>query len=559
MVQFSLHVLDQPVYILSLDAQSAFDRCLRQILTCELYKAGVDGAGIKLIDNRLKNRATVYEWNNSLVGPGKDDTGFEQGAVNSSDYYKIYNNEQLKTAQRSNLGVNMKDIVISAIGQADDVVLVSNSIDNLKHLAWLTERYCQKYRVKLVAAKTKLIAYCTPKQSELVEHAKLINRVTICEEKVEFSSELDHVGIIRNNSGNLQHIVGRLSAHKKAMAAVLSAGLARSHRGNPAASLRIMQIYGTGVLFSGVAALVLSTREVNIIDKHFQNMVQNLQKLYDKTPRCITFFLAGCLPGEAILHLKQLTLFRMICFLPHNPLHIYAKSVLALTTPQGNSWFNQIVRSCIMYSLPHPHQLLTNPPAKSAFKCLIKKAVSKFWTDRLQAEASSLNSLHLFHPLNYSLQKTHTIWTSAGSNPFECHKAVVLARMISGRYRTEKLARHWSSTNRDGYCSLESCNNIVGSLEHMLIICPGLETVRARMKRMYIEKTALLVPLQRVVYELLESSPESQLQLILEPMAFDILMSMSRLYGPTVSNTLYYCSRTYVYYIQREKAKLLNQ
>ena len=212
-----------------------------------------------------------------------------------------------------------------------------------------------------------------------------------------------------------------------------------------------------------------------------------------------------------------------------------------------------------MYSLPHPHQLLTNPPAKSAFKRLIKKAVSKFWTDTLQAEASSLNSLHLFHPLNYSLQKTHTIWTSAGSNPFECHKAVVLARMISGRYRTEKLARHWSSTNRDRYCSLESCDNIVGSLEHMLIICPGLETVRDRMKRMYIEKTALLVPLQRTVLELLESSPEAQLQLILEPMAFVILMSMSRLYGPTVSNILYYCSRTYVYYIQREKAKLLNQ
>ena len=78
-VQHSLYVLDQPVYVLSLDAQSAFDRCLRQVLVCELYKAGVDGAGIKIIDNRLKNRATIYEWNNALVGPGKDDTGFEQG------------------------------------------------------------------------------------------------------------------------------------------------------------------------------------------------------------------------------------------------------------------------------------------------------------------------------------------------------------------------------------------------------------------------------------------------------------------------------------------------
>ena len=558
-IQHSLYTLDKPVYVLSLDAQSAFDRCLRQILVCELYKAGVDGSGIQIIDNRLKNRATVYEWNNVLVGPGFDDTGFEQGAVNSSDYYKLYNNEQLTTAQRSNLGVPMNNVTISAIGQADDVVLISNDIDNLYLLSWLTERYCQKYRVKLVPSKTTLLAYCTSKQTELVDHAKQVNRVTICGQKVQFSTELDHVGITRSNSSNLQHIANRITAHKKAMAAVLSAGIARSHRGNPAASLRILKIYGTGVLFSGVASLVLSTKETNIIDKHFQNIVQNLQKLYDRTPRSITFLLAGCLPGEAVIHMKQLTLFRMICNLPNDPLHSYAKSVLASAVPQGKSWFNQILKLCIKYSLPHPHQLLLSPPAASIFKCMVKKAVLKYWTDCFHNEASSLESLHLFHPMNYSLQHTHSVWTSAKGNPFECHKAVVLARMISGRYRTEKLVRHWSTTNREGYCMLDSCNKIVGSLEHMLITCPGLQDVRQRMRRLYFEKTSILVPLQEIVSEVLSSSPEAQLQLILDHMAVDSIRGLSCLYGPTVNATLFYCSRTYVYYLQREKAKMLNQ
>ena len=104
-IQHSLFILDKPVYILALDAQSAFDRCLSQILVCELYKAGIDGGAIALIDNRLRNRATVYDWNGTLVGPASDMTGFEQGGVNSSDYYKLYNNEQLVTAQRSQLGV----------------------------------------------------------------------------------------------------------------------------------------------------------------------------------------------------------------------------------------------------------------------------------------------------------------------------------------------------------------------------------------------------------------------------------------------------------------------
>ena len=38
-IQYSQSVLMQPLYLLALDAQSAFDRCLRQILITELYKA----------------------------------------------------------------------------------------------------------------------------------------------------------------------------------------------------------------------------------------------------------------------------------------------------------------------------------------------------------------------------------------------------------------------------------------------------------------------------------------------------------------------------------------
>ena len=99
----------------------------------------------------------VYEWDNTMMGPAPDTTGFEQGGVNSGDYYKLYNNQQLKSAQRSNLGVDIKSSVISAVGCADDVILASNSIDDLQMLARLTEYYYSKYRVKLVPSKTKFL------------------------------------------------------------------------------------------------------------------------------------------------------------------------------------------------------------------------------------------------------------------------------------------------------------------------------------------------------------------------------------------------------------------
>ena len=145
-----------------------------------------------------------------------------------------------------------------------------------------------------------------------------------------------------HTSGNIPNIMNRIAEHKSGMSFVLSAGLARNHHGNPAASLRVHDLYGMPKLFSGFATLVMSKVETKIIDGHYQKTIMNLQRLHDKTPRCFVFLLAGCLPGEAILHQKQLTLFMMICHLPQDPLNTHATHVLISAKKSANSWFQQI-------------------------------------------------------------------------------------------------------------------------------------------------------------------------------------------------------------------------
>ena len=41
------------------------------------------------------------------MGPVNDELGLEQGGLNSSDMYKLYNNELLVSAQRSEQGVDL--------------------------------------------------------------------------------------------------------------------------------------------------------------------------------------------------------------------------------------------------------------------------------------------------------------------------------------------------------------------------------------------------------------------------------------------------------------------
>ena len=137
------------------------------------------------------------------------------------------------------------------------------------------------------------------------------------------------MGIIRSTtSGNNPHILQRITAHKRALGAVLAAGLARRHRGNPAASLRTEKMYGLPVLLSGLGCLYLLESEKKTLSQHYKETLQNLQKLYQNTPESVVFFLGGSLPFPAHLHMRQLSIFAMICRLPGNILNELAKYVL---------------------------------------------------------------------------------------------------------------------------------------------------------------------------------------------------------------------------------------
>ena len=555
-IQHSLYAANKPVFMLALDAESAFDRCLRQILVCELFKAGMSDDALKLIDNRLKSRSTVYEWDRELLGPAADTTGFEQGAINSSDFYKLYNNEQLDTAQSSDLGVNLDSIVISAIGQADDVILCSNDIDSLRLLVTLTENYCRKYRVKLVTSKTKLLGYSTSRKKHLLDLAKLVNPVTINDQPVKFVSEVEHVGVLRNVNGNMPHIMNRIAEHKSGLSFVLSAGLARGRHGNPSASLKVHELYGTPKLFSGLATLALSKAEVKAIDSYYQKTIMNLQRLHDKTPRCFVFLLAGCLPGEAILHIKQLTLIMMICHLPDDPLNTHARHVLLYSKSSANSWFQGIHSLCLLYGLSHPLQLLDSPPTKAIFKRLVKERITSHWEILLKDEAAQLSSLDYFAHWNSSLSTPSLIWSTATTSSFECRKASILARMVSGRFRTEYMARHWSS-NRQGFCMAETCLQTVGSLQHLLLDCPALCQPRQRMWNMFYENSVKFPALFHFLQKLEKSTPQLQMQFLLDPTAIPDILEIWELAGQPAVDHVYYLIRTYAYYLYRQKQIML--
>ena len=103
------------------------------------------------------------------------------------------------------------------------------------------------------------------------------NPIKLSDKDIKFSESAEHVGVLRSTNGNQATILARITEHKRALGAVLHTGMARGHRGNPAASLGIEQLYGLPVLLSGLSTLFLLKSEESAVEKHLKITISKLR------------------------------------------------------------------------------------------------------------------------------------------------------------------------------------------------------------------------------------------------------------------------------------------
>ena len=190
---------------------------------------------------------------------------------------------------------------------------------------------------------------------------------------------------------------------------------------------------------------------------------------------------------------------------------------------------------------------------------LVKSSIIDHWEVKLRGEAAILTSTPYFKPAFMSLTKPHTIWSSCGSNPFECHKAVIAARMLSGRYLTDRLQRHWTQ-NKSGNCLLPACasSQSEGSLEHLLLYCPALNHTRTKLLELCARVSSESEQLSLITQHVFHSDdPQVVMHFLLDCSTMTITITATQLFGQEVLGRLLYIGRTWCYSIHRERMNQL--
>ena len=306
-------------------------------------------------------------------------------------------------------------------------------------------------------------------------------------------------------------------------------------------------MYALPVLLSGLGSLVMSALEIRTIHTHYKNTLRSLLKLPRDVPEPVLFFLAGSLPVEAYLHMRVLSLFSMICHLPGNPLHSIAKEALTKARPSSKSWFYMLRGVCIKYNLPHPLNLLTSPLPPKKLKAMYKARIKEYWRINLTERCSSLSSLRYLRPPFLSLSQPHPIFSSLMGNPYELRAASVQALLLCGRYRTEKLRRHWSE-NREGFCQIKECLYLkqIESQEHFLLHCGGYSDERRRLYSFITDFSADKPVLKNVLSTyLFTDDNEFRMQFLLDPSVLPDVISACQLFGDQIQQYCFKIGRTW--------------
>ena len=143
-------------------------------------------------------------------------------------------------------------------------------------------------------------------------------------------------------------------------------------------------------------------------------------------------------------------------------------------------------------------------------------------------------------------------------SPFEVGKAIVVLKMIAGRYATDRLSRHWTKDNPEGLCRLPGCSSEVGDLPHILTSCPALDDTRTKMISLW---TAFLVPrpnLLPVIKEYTISNENLFIQFLLDPSCLPMVISSTRTNQNILQDCLY-LTRTWCYAMHLTRSRLMKQ
>ena len=534
---------NQPLYICTLDIQKAFDVICHDSLLRKLFDEGLPSRWWQLKKDAYKGMTTKVIWDGEIGEPYKNEQGNRQGGRCSTSDFKVYIVDGIRLLIDSAQGIHIGRTYVGVLACADDLILASNSLDELQHQISLINIYANKQRLVIHPEKSS-VSIRGIKKAEM-SFIQEIKPWAINNRPMTIANQFTHLGVEYNmdlNNPTAPTVEARLSSARATTYSLMGSGFHGVNGLKPTVSLYMFEIFVISRTLYSLEAINIAATEMEKLEIHQRNTIRRLQSLPKRTSNAAIYILSGTLPMEARIHKKRLSI--LPALMKNEIFRQIIPRQLATKSIDSPSWIIKTQQILRLYDLPSMIDLLQQTPSKDQWKKLVSARVERVWKEKIEKEANTKKSLK-FMSKSYRAGSSHTVWQMCPDSPSEVKKAAIKARLLTNTYT---LQANRAAFNQTDCSTCLICKNGSEDVTHFLTECSAFDDIRE----------PLLKPIVEAIPYVYENHPsiwgKSDLcQLILDPLHPNVPFKFNKeeLFNLETN------SRKLCYSLHKKRAKIL--
>ena len=144
-------------YMAFLDIEKAYDRVDRRILCDLLMKVGMSEKIVNIVRSMYESTKAIYRLGHLETGWVRSMRGVRQGCTLSPILFGLYTEELAVRIKRTGLGIRVGADRLSCLLYADDIVIMSESREELQQMLDVVSVYGRDFKVRFSGEKSQVI------------------------------------------------------------------------------------------------------------------------------------------------------------------------------------------------------------------------------------------------------------------------------------------------------------------------------------------------------------------------------------------------------------------
>ena len=240
------------VFAAALDIKKAFDRVSHHKMFTSLIRAGLPKIVLLLLADWYTKLVIAVRWNGVLSREILVHSGVRQGSSFSPALFNVFINVFLVKLRLNNSGCKINGFFVGAIMFADDLLLLSATVDGLQRMLNCCNDLSVQLRLEFNCKKS--LCCCIGPSSK-----HNISPMNLGTEQINWSSTFDYLGISFISGYKLTVNINKL---KQKFFAACNCILGNTKSLNDILKLNLMESYCLPLLMYCIAALKLSVEQV---------------------------------------------------------------------------------------------------------------------------------------------------------------------------------------------------------------------------------------------------------------------------------------------------------